>query len=505
MPAPYYPTLYQINTRVWLTELSRALGERATLDDVPDAELDRLAGMGFDWIWFLGVWQTGPAARKVSRSNAGWRDEFRETLPDLEEEDIAGSGFAIQSYAVHRDLGGDAALARLRQRLRQRGLKLMLDFVPNHMALDHPWVGEHPDYFVHGSESDLGRAPQNFCQVQTKDGPRVLAYGRDPFFPGWPDTLQLDYGNPDLQQAMVGELARITGQCDGVRCDMAMLVLPDVFERTWGIRAEPFWPKAIESVRNEHPRFVFMAEVYWDLEGTMQRQGFDYAYDKRLYDRLRDGRARPVREHFRAGLDYQDKLARFLENHDEPRAAATFPPDIHQAAAVIAFLSPGLRFFHQGQFQGRRKRISPHLVRAPEEAVDPTLERFYDRLLALLQQAVVRRGNWQPLDCAPAWEGNWTWDCFVVFAWEGADGERWLVVVNYAPNQSQCYVRLPFAGPGIGRWRLKDLIGAATHERAGDELATRGLYLDEPPWRAQVFSLTDISQARSQVSSPAGN
>ena len=93
----------------------------------------------------------------------------------------------------------------------------------------------------------------------------------------------------------------------------------------------------------------------------------------------------------------------------------------------------------------------------------------------------------------------------MVFAWEGADGERWLVVVNYAPNQSQCYVRLPFAGPGIGRWRLKDLIGAATHERAGDELATRGLYLDEPPWRAQVFSLTDISQARSQVSSPAGN
>ena len=167
MSDPRYPSLYQINTRVWLTELSRALGTHATLDDITDAELDRLAELGFDWIWFLSVWQTGPAAQQVSRSNAGWRKEFHETLPDLKEEDIGGSGFAIQNYTVHRDLGGDAALARLRQRLQQRGLKLMLDFVPNHMAPDHPWSDEHPDYFVHGSESDLERARQKFCRLQT--------------------------------------------------------------------------------------------------------------------------------------------------------------------------------------------------------------------------------------------------------------------------------------------------------------------------------------------------
>ena len=306
---------------------------------------------------------------------------FAETLPDLKDEDIAGSGFAIQNYTVHRDLGGDAALARLRQRLQKRGLKLMLDFVPNHMAPDHPWIDEHPDYFVHGSETDLARAPRNYCRVQTKNGPLVLAYGRDPYFEGWPDTLQLNYGNPQLQQAMIGELERIAGQCDGVRCDMAMLLLPDVFESTWGIGAELFWPKATESVRRKHPNFQFMAEVYWDREWTLQQQGFDYAYDKRLYDRLREGHARPVREHFHAGLDYQNKLARFLENHDEPRAAATFSPEVHEAAAVITFLSPGLRFFHQGQFEGRKKRISPHLVRGPEEPVDQKLKQFYDRLL----------------------------------------------------------------------------------------------------------------------------
>jgi hypothetical protein len=487
-----YPTLYQINTRVRLTELSHALGRRATLDDIPDAELDRLAELGFDWVWFLSVWQTGPTAQAISRANPEWRREFAATLPDLTDEDIAGSGFAIQNYTVHRDLGGDAALARLRRRLQQRGLKLMLDFVPNHMAPDHPWVDEHPEYFVHGSESDLASAPQNYCRVQTKSGSQVLAYGRDPYFAGWPDTLQLNYGNPDLQRAMIGELTRIAGQCDGVRCDMAMLVLPDVFQRTWGIRAELFWPKATESVRRKHPHFLFMAEVYWDLEWTMQQQGVDYAYDKRLYDRLRDGHARPVREHFHAGLDYQDKLARFLENHDEPRAAATFPPDVHEAAAVATFLSPGLRFFHQGQFEGRRKRISPHLVRAPQEATDPRMERFYARLLAALRLPVVRRGSWQELDCTPAWEGNWTWDCFLVFAWQGAGDERLLVTVNYAPNQSQCYVRLPFADLAAARWRLDDVIGDVTYERDGNDLQAHGLYLDEAPWRAHVFVLSAL-------------
>ena len=333
-------------------------------------------------------------------------------------------------------------------------------------------------------------SPRNYCRVQTKSGSLVLAYGRDPYFDGWPDTLQLNYGNQDLQQAMIGELLRIAEQCDGVRCDMAMLVLPDVFERTWGIRADPFWPKAIESVRRTHPLFRFMAEVYWDLEWTMQQQGFDYAYDKRLYDRLREGHARPVREHLHAGLDYQDKLARFLENHDEPRAAATFSPDIHKAAAVIMFLSPGLRFFHEGQLQGRRKRISPHLVRRPQEPIDQALRTFYDRLLAVLRNPAVRDGQWQLLECKPAWDGNWTWDCFLAFAWQGSAHERLLVTVNYAANQSQCHVRLPFDDLEDRQWRLDDLIGHATYERNGADLRARGLYLDEPPWQARVFSLT---------------
>jgi len=489
MSEPRYPALYQINTRVWLTELSQALGRRATLDDIPDVELDRLSKMGFDWIWFLSVWQTGQASQHVSRSNPEWRKEFQETLPDLREEDIPGSGFAITGYTAHDQLGGDAALARLRERLRKRGLRLLLDFVPNHTALDHPWVENHPEYFVRGSELDLARAPHNYTWVKRAQGDLLLAHGRDPYFPGWPDTLQLNYGNPATQEAMIAELVKIAGQCDGVRCDMAMLVLPDVFERTWDIQAQPFWPRATQRVRERVPDFCFMAEVYWDLEWTLQQEGFDYAYDKRLYDRLREGHARPLREHFHAGLDYQNKLARFLENHDEPRAAATFPPGVHQAAAVITFLSPGLRFFHQGQFEGRRKRISPHLCRAPVEPVDATLQAFYERLLAVVRQPTVRDGQWQLLECTPAWEGNWTSDCFLAFAWHGRDGERLLVTVNYAPNQSQCYVRLPFQDLTGGQWRLQDQMEDVIYDREGSDLQTRGLYLDLPAWGSSVFAL----------------
>jgi glycosidase len=485
MTEPRYPSLYQINTRVRLTEWSRRLGRKATLNDVPDEELDRIAAMGIDWVWLLSVWQTGEAARMVSLRNSEWLKEFRETLPDLADDDIPGSGFAIHDYRVSAALGGDAELARLRDRLRKRKLNLMLDFVPNHMAPDHPWVERHPDYFVSGTEGDLSRNPQNYVRL----GQRILAHGRDPHFAGWPDTLQIDYGNKAAREAMAGELLRIARQCDGVRCDMAMLVLPDVFERTWGIKTEPFWPEATRRVREKSPGFKFMAEVYWDLEWTLQGQGFDYTYDKRLYDRLHRGPARPAREHLQAALNYQDRMARFLENHDEPRAATAFPHGRHEAAAVVTFLSPGLRFFHDGQLEGRRQRISPHLGRAPDEAVDERLEAFYRRLMEALRRPAARNGTWRLLECAAAWPGNGSSDDFIAMGWQDPEGLRLLAAVNYSDHRSQCYVRLPYAGLHQARWVLSDLLGDARYERDGPDLQAKGLYLDVGPWQAHVFEV----------------
>jgi hypothetical protein len=277
---------------------------------------------------------------------------------------------------------------------------------------------------------------------------------------------------------------------------MAMLVLPDVFERTWGRRAPLFWPEATARVRERVPEFCFMAEVYWDLEWALQQQGFDYAYDKRLYDRLRDGHARHVREHFCAGLDYQDGLARFMENHDEPRAAATFEPRMHEAAAIVTYLSPGLRFFHQGQFEGRRKRISPHLVRAPDETTDPAVHRFYERLLAVLRATSVRDGSWRLLECVPAWDGNGSWDGYIAWSWQGGDGRRLLVAVNYATTRGQCYVRLPREDRLAGTVRLDDRMSEVSYDRAGDELVSKGLYLDLPPWGYHVFGMESVDGDR---------
>jgi len=485
----FYPSLFQVNTRVYMTELSQNLGRKATLDDVPDSELDRLADSGFDWIWFLSVWQTGKEGQRVSREHPGWRKEFQETLFDLVEEDIEGSGFAIKSYIVSDQLGGEEALNRLRKRINDRGMKLMLDFVPNHTAIDHRWVDDNLDYYVRGTVSNLEAEPRNYKRVKSKGEDIVLAYGRDPFFLGWPDTLQLNYGNPDLQAAMMNQLVNIAGKCDGVRCDMAMLILPEVFEKTWGIPCHSFWPEAIGKVRAKFTYFCFVAEVYWDLEWTLLEQGFNYAYDKRLYDRLKRGSARTLREHLFAGLDYQSKMARFLENHDEPRVAASFPEEKHQAAATITFLTPGLRFFHHGQYVGRKLRISPHLVRAPEEPLNEKLELFYTKLLDVIRRPLCKKGNWLLLDCTKAWEDNWTNDCFISFLWQNDTDDKLLIAVNYSSVRSQCYVKLPFQNLENRIWLFKDLINGETFEREGSILSEKGLYLDEPAWKYYVFHL----------------
>jgi hypothetical protein len=231
-----------------------------------------------------------------------------------------------------------------------------------------------------------------------------------------------------------------------------------------------------------------MAEVYWDLEWTLQQQGFDFTYDKRLYDRLHAGDARAVGEHLWAAPDFQERSARFLENHDEPRAAAVFGPEQHRAAAVIAFLVPGLRFFHEGQMDGRRVHISMHLGRRPDEPPDPALRAFYERLLGVLAREEVHGGQWKICACNAAWPGNPTRDAFVVTAWEGAGGGRLLAVANYGRTQAQCYAQWPFVDLA-GRVVLRDLLGDARYERDGAELRAKGLFLDLPPWGRHAFAV----------------
>ena len=379
-------------------------------------------------------------------------------------------------------------MANLLTRLHERGLRLMLDFIPNHTARDHPWLTLHPDFYIQGTEDDLLSQPFNYGTAP--HGDHIFAFGRDPYFPGWSDTFQLNYGNPQLQSAMHNELGNVAALCDGVRCDMAMLVLPEVFFHTWGVKTEPFWPQAIQNIRAKDPDFLFLAEVYWDLEATLQEQGFDFTYDKHLYDRLHAQLARPVREHLFANLDFQNKSARFMENHDEPRAMMTFPLQVHQAAALITYLTPGMRFFHQGQLSGSKARIPMQLCRAPAEADDPKILNYYLRLLDILKLPILRAGEWRLLECHPAWQSNWTWDSYLAFTWEDENNEHILVIVNYAPHQSQCYVRLPWQGLSGKQVCFRDIFGEAVYLRSWDDISQVGLYLDLPAWGFHVFEVT---------------
>jgi hypothetical protein len=367
--------------------------------------------------------------------------------------------------------------------------------VPNHGGLDHPWLSRNPDFFVHGSESELRTQPMNFRRLQAGGTSHIVAHGRDPYFPGWPDTLQFDYGNSELQAAMHSELARVAELCDGVRCDMAMLLLPEVFERTWGVRIEPFWPAAIDALAQSHPDFVFMAEVYWGLEWELQQQGFHYTYDKTLYDRLLARDAIGVRQHLLADEGFQARLVRFLENHDEARAATALSEQAHGSAAVIGLLTPGMRLLHHGQLEGRRKRIPPHLARAPVEAKDPWAHDFYRRLLRCMRHPAARHGRWRLLECLPVSKQDPSHEQLVAFAWHHPGHGLLLVISNHGPLDTRCHLPLPFGDMEDGPHELHDRMSDLRLLHQGAELRNRGLYLQLPGWDYRVF---DIAPANAR-------
>jgi hypothetical protein len=455
-------SVYEINTWPWLAKLGKQ-----SLVDVPGEVWDEL--IGFDAVWLMGVWERSPAGRAIAESNDGLRQEMKNALPDLSEKDIVGSPYCVRRYEVDQRLGGPDALKEARAQLKKRNLRLILDYVPNHVAPDHPAITEHPDWFINGTREDLENDPGSWFAA----GDRVIARGKDPFFPPWPDVAQLNAFHPGLRQATLETLKAVTDQCDGVRCDMAMLMFNDIFARTWGDRTGPrpseeFWPSIIAAL----PDKTFIAEAYWDTEWELQQQGFDLCYDKRLYDRLAHENADAVRAHLTAGLDYQNKLIRFIENHDEPRAATAIPGDRGRAAAVAIATLPGSTLWHDGQFDGRRIKLPVFLGRYPDEPVDEGLRDFYDRLIVFNDA-----GEWRLLDTPDV----------LAWTWEGATN-RHLIVINFGPDQIWTRVRMPWPTAGE-QWRLIDLLDGRVFDRDGDELEAGGLVVGLPAWGFHVLEV----------------
>jgi hypothetical protein len=486
---PGRPAIYEVNTAVWLADLSRAAGQPVTLADVPSSAWDSITPPGVDAVWLMGVWQRSPAGRELANANEGLQAAFRAALPDVRPDDVLGSPYCVRSYVVDDTFGGPEGLGKARAALAERGVRLLLDYVPNHVAPDHPWVSSHPELFVNGTEGDLEAEPGYWLRA---DG-HVLAHGRDPYFPPWPDVVQLNAFSPALRAQTIQTLADIAGQCDGIRCDMAMLMTNQVFGKTWGARAgqepdEEFWPTVIAGLHAQHPATVLIAEAYWDMEWTLQQEGFDYCYDKRLYDRIMDEDVAGIRGHLTADLDYQSRLVRFLENHDEPRVADRLPEDAERAAAVAIATLPGATLWHEGQFEGRRVHPPVFLSRRPEEPPDQDLADWYRWLLATVASHRVRSGIWR-LHEATGWPDNGSCRNLLAWSWTADGGERHLTVINFSGEPAQG--RIPLSWPDLaGRdWRLEDLLRDVAFDRAGDELAGAGLFVDLPPWQFHLLTV----------------
>jgi hypothetical protein len=449
-----------------------SVGRAVTLADVPGEHWDALCLSGVDAVWLMGVWERSAVARSVAVADPENLAVFRAALPDLDvDRDVTGSPYAVHRFVVDDHFGGREGLAAARAALAERGVRLILDFVPNHVAPDHPWTETNPEYFVPGT-----------------DGARYAA-GRDPYFPPWADTVQLNAFSMPLRRAATDTLVDIGTQCDGVRCDMAMLLLNHVFSSTWGDRVgmpppEEYWPQVIGAVRQVHPDFVFIAEAYWDLEHELQELGFDFCYDKRLYDRLVHEDAGSVRAHLGADLSYQQQLLRFIENHDEPRAAAVFSPERERAAAVVVATLPGATLWNEGQLDGRKVRLPVFLARRADEPADRRLLGFHERLL----DRAARRGDWQLLQC-DGWPDNHSAENLLAWTWSEGVNRR-LVVVNFSDAPAQGRVRLPWNDLTGRTWTLVDQLDGTSYERNGTELQSDGLYVDRPPWASHLFRVS---------------
>lgn len=484
------PIIYEINTWVWLNQLSRKYDRNITLADVPETELAELAAWRFDAVWLMGLWHRGQATRM---SALNYLHEYRQALPDVSEADVPGSAYAISEYQVEEQLGGGDGLALFRDRLRKHDIKLILDFVPNHVATDHRWIDEHPEFFICGTPVDLKESPESyFSATNAACGELVIAHGRDPYFPAWIDTAQLNAFHAGLRRAIIDTLIDIGSQCDGLRCDMAMLPTNAIFSRTWGERAgvipaQDFWRQIIPAVREVHPQLLFIAEVYWDLEHELQLQGFDYTYDKRLYDRIVNGDVGEVKWRLGAEPNFMRSSLRFIENHDEPRAMETLGEDRQRAAAALICTLPGAALLHQGQLEGRRIKLPVQINRASAEPTHPMLKRFYRRLLREVSESIYHDGIWRMIEALPIHSADFTCQNLILYTWSNG-GDTRLIVINLSGEWSRATIELDsFRRLAGAQWLLVDILSKSFTLHSGEALITRGLQLEAPPYGAHIF------------------
>ena len=486
MKWPKNPKIYEINTWQWLYYLSEKYGQKITLENVPieiiEKELTR-----FDAVWAMGIWERSPKSKEIALQHKGILNECEKTLRYFSTNDIIGSPYAIHHYSVDSYFGGVKALEKFRELLAEYKILLILDFVPNHVARDHIWTLEKSNLFVKGDINDLLTKPDEFFSI----GGEIYAHGKDPYFPPWTDTIQINAFSLDAREKALKTLQLIAKQCDGVRCDMAMLVMNDIFKNTWGERVGPppdkdYWEDIIPSIKSDFPDFKFIGEVYWDLEWELIKQGFDFCYDKKLYDRLKEKNVDKIKEHLQADLNYQQHLIRFIENHDEQRAIKTLGEEPSMAAATLILTLLGGKLIFNGQMKGWEVHIPVQLRRGSDESDNEKVKRYYDKMMKIIDRFKIE--NWSLCEIKTIGGGDLSYKNLIAYTWR-KDDERKLIVINYSQNHSKAHVIIKDLKYGIKDWCFKDLYHNKEYVYNGKDLDEFGLYVELNPWNFHLFDI----------------
>jgi hypothetical protein len=487
------PTIYQINTRVWLQRFVK-VDRSARLEDVPDSFWEDLVSKGIEFVWLMGIWKNCESTIEKYCLEDDLVHSYHKALKDFNESDVIGSPFAIDNYEVNPKIGDENSILNLKKKLNGMGLRLILDFVPNHFSADSRLIRSKPEIFLRTNMDYYYRDSHTFYKP-FENVDEVFAHGRDPFFPAWQDTIQVNYASKPAREYMIKAILKLIDLCDGIRCDMAMLPLNNVFKNTWGgvienmgyeMPKEEFWKIAIDLAKDLRPDFLFIAEAYWDLEWELQQLGFDFTYDKELLDRIESANTQIVHDHLLAENDYQVKSVRFIENHDEERAVSKLGKDKAKAAAIIISTIKGMRFYHDGQLEGKRIRLPVQLGREPFEKPDHCIRELYDKIFSITKEEIFKKGEWSLVDVNQAWENNETYQNILAWQWKLAHEKR-LVVINFSESTSQCKIKLDVkAYPE--EFRITDLLHDKTFIRNSEEAYEKGIFIELGNYQSHIFS-----------------
>lgn len=487
------PSLYEINTRVWIKQFS-SNNQHPNLLDVPVAYWKELKAKGIDMIWLMGIWETCESTVEKFCFEENLVKEYKRALKNWKREDVVGSPYAINNYKINPIFASTDDFKKFKKLLNGLGLKLILDFIPNHFSADSELLETNPEIFLSADYEYYLDDPHTFYNPFENDK-KIFAHGRDPFFPAWQDTVQVNYFSSNARKFMTDVLMNLTGLCDGVRCDMAMLALNNVFKNTWGgvlskmgfqRPEDEFWKNAVSTVKNVQPDFLFLAEVYWELEWELQQQGFDFTYDKKLTDRIRVGDVEEIREHLMANSLYQSKSIRFIENHDEQRSLTIFGKEKAKASAILISTLTGMKLYFDGQFEGKTVKLPVQLGREPEQKPNKCIVEFYDKLLVICRSEIFKKGTWKLLFPESSWHGNLTYKNLL--AWEWAfENDRRLVIINFSDQTSSCRLKLSLED-FPAQIEIVDLLDDELYIRSKEDIESIGLYIELDLFKAHIFS-----------------